>query len=570
MTTRRVHLLSILVFLLITFFLTVGRIGTSFRRFALLTPDLGVYASFAAAQENPALFTADPLLAHEENTNDYDMLYYPLVRALKGFFGNYGTASIALLPLCLFLHLLGFYIFGWVAFRNPWAALCTSLLLSAPLELTSLREYWGLTLDPLPRFLYQCLLPYVLAFALRFGRELKFWPLILAFTGLLTYVHPLGTPPWGAAIALGLWLAAPARRFRQKFGMLALAVLAFLVVIGPFLFTYLSGTRFGADTGAGYAQVADIVRERFPEGALQPQVSLLNFAREGWIGSSGILWYLVWLLALTGIAFSLLRSQDAEARFTLRTLAAWMAGILIGGAGLPILEHLIFARLQLFPPEIEVIRGLRYLVPLALFAGYYFLMHLRPPVGLRFELSSRLRDAIFAGLSLLFLLAWSLTGALNRTEMVAAVRQDLACLRQGRLVCPLPPKRTDLIDVLEAVQAHTPPGAPIFSEGQEVAVRYYALRPLVYSYKDGPPFAYTSHAQLVVWYDRYVQMTELERMRRFSFRRRGFLRDLAGFAGECGAQYLILQEPYQPGEYYPPALTLLYSNATYSLYSLSP
>lgn len=57
----KIHALPVAIFLLITFFLTAGRMGTSFRNFALLTPDLGVYASFAAAQEHPELFANDPL-----------------------------------------------------------------------------------------------------------------------------------------------------------------------------------------------------------------------------------------------------------------------------------------------------------------------------------------------------------------------------------------------------------------------------------------------------------------------------------------------------------------------------
>lgn len=96
------------------------------------------------------------------------------------------------------------------------------------------------------------------------------------------------------------------------------------------------------------------------------------------------------------------------------------------------------------------------------------------------------------------------------------------------------------------------------------------MRPLVFSYKDGSPLAYTNHAQLLDWYKQYVWMTELERMRRFPFRRKGYLKGIVEFAQDAGAEYVLLHEPYQPQKYYPPELTLLYTNSFYSLYVLSP
>ncbi len=568
---KATHGIHIVIFLLIALLLTAGRVGTSFRNFALLTPDLGVYASFAAAQEHPELFVNDPLLSRPENIHDYDLLYFPLVKGLKGLFGNYGTASIAFLPLCIFLHLLGFYLLGWEAFKSPWAALLISLLLSAPTVLKSLPGYWGLTLDPMPRSMYQSLLPFVLAFVLHYGREIKWWPACMALLALLTYVHPIGTPVWGLAVPLGLWLSARGSKFSARLRMLALSILVFIAILTPFLATYFAGTKWGVNTGADYEKVVGIVNERFPVGTLQPEISLFNFFfKEGVEGEIGPLWYVFWIASLAGLAVGLLWPPSDSARFVFRSLAGWMAGVLIGAAIIPIVEKKIFAHLRIFPPELELVRNLRYLVPLLLFALCYAVWVFKEPL-VRFFLRRHTPLSRWLGaIASLFLLLWVGVGTMQKQEFVEALRQNAKCFLQAQVICPLPPGQTDFIRVLDELQARTPPGARVFSEEQEVAVRYYALRPLVYSYKDGSPLAYTDHAALLSWHKQYVRMTELERMRRFPFRRKGYLKGLVDFAQDAGAEYVILHEPYRPENYYPSRLTCLYTNSSYSLYALTP
>ena len=201
------HALILFFFLALAIFLTMGAVGTAFRSFALLTQDLGVYATFAAAQDTPELFIRDPFLSNEKNVNSYNMLQVPLIKALKKVFGNYGTACAFLLPFFIFIHLTGYYVLGISIFKNPWAGLLLSLLISTPT--VTAYDYWGLILDALPRFLYQGLIPFLLALSIWRGSDLKWWPVILGGVGVLNYIHPLSTPPWTIAIMLALWVSAP-------------------------------------------------------------------------------------------------------------------------------------------------------------------------------------------------------------------------------------------------------------------------------------------------------------------------------------------------------------------------
>ncbi|MDQ2691120.1 MAG: hypothetical protein M3Y68_03730, partial [Chloroflexota bacterium] len=281
-------------------------------------------------------------------------------------------------------------------------------------------------------------------------------------------------------------------------------------------------------------------------------------------------WYAVWFLGLAGLFSGLIWRKNSEEYAHLRQIAAWMIGILIVGGLVPALEQVIFAYLERIPPEFEILKTLRYLVPLVLVAAVYALRLLSVEIQRRNVLTMKAATYLFLGTAILLLLAWGLSSQFRYPDFRNALRQNLTCWRQGKLVCPLPQISMDLIDVLDVVREDTPVGSRIFSEGQEVAVRYYALRPLVFTYKDGAPLAYTDQEQLLVWNEYSRAMEELVFIRKFSFRHRAFVRGIMELAQTTHADYLLLQEPFDAGKEYPEQLSLIYSNASYSLYELPP
>ncbi|HEX5809712.1 MAG TPA: hypothetical protein VFY25_13680, partial [Anaerolineales bacterium] len=355
MPTKKLHGFMLFLFVLVSIFLTVGRVGTAFDSFALLTPDLGVYATFAAAQETPELFVNDPFLSNEKNTNSYNMILVPLIKALKDVFGNYGTACAFLLPFFLFIHLTGWYVLGVSIFKSPWAGLLVSLLASTPL--LTYYDYWGLILDALPRFLYQGTIPFLLALSIWRGHELKWWPAILGGVGLLNYVHPLSTPAWALAVMLALWVSAGGMGFWQKARMMGVALLVLLLVLSPFVLNYVRSTIVETSNVVGYEQALAILQERFPTMDDPNPLSALAifFAGRRSIGFD-LLWYLIWLLGLGGLSVGLTWRKDSQEHTHLRQIAAWMVGILIIGGLVPVLERLVFAYLERLPPEFEILK----------------------------------------------------------------------------------------------------------------------------------------------------------------------------------------------------------------------
>lgn len=547
-------------------FLTLGRIGTAFRSFALLTPDLGVYASFAAAQDAPELFMEDPFLSNEKNINSYNMIYVPLVKKLQYVFGNYGTACVFLLPFAIFIHLTGYYVLGVSIFKNPWAGLLVSLLLSTPV--LTLYDYWGIILDALPRFLYQAMLPFLLALSILHGRDLKWWPVILGGIGVLNYVHPLSTPSWTVAVMLALWVSAPKLGFWKKTRMVGLSIIVLLLVLSPFVVNYVKSTLIETSNAIGYDETMAILQSHVVTMESSSPVSALVAFFRGRRGMDfDLTWFLVWLLGMAGIGFGLIWCRDSDDNAHARQIGAWLTGILVVSGFIPVLERILFAYLQRIPPEFEILRTLRYLTPLILLAAFYALWLAKDHFQ---KLTPTLSTYLFVGASVVLLVAWGMSSEPMRDMAYGILKQNVSCWLQGKIVCPLPQSSMDFIEAMDAIREQTPVGARIFSEGQEVAIRYYALRPLVFTYKDGSPLAYTDQEQLLTWNEQFERMDKLAFIRKFPFRHRAFVKGIMELAQDTGADYLLLQEPYDAELDYPRQLHLVYTNGHYSLYRMDP
>ncbi|MGZ9222979.1 MAG: hypothetical protein ACXW4Q_12800 [Anaerolineales bacterium] len=568
-SNNRLHALVMVFFLALAIFLTLGRVGTAFHSFALLTPDLGVYATLAAAHDAPELFANDPFLSNEKNVNNYNMIHVPLIRGLKHIFGNYGTACAFLLPFFIFIHLTGYYVLGVSIFKSPWAGLLVSLLLSTPSA--TLYDYWGLILDALPRFLYQGMIPFLLALSIWRGHDLKWWPVIMGGIGAINYIHPLSTPSWMIAFMLGLWVSAPKAGFWKKARMMGLSMIVLLLVLSPFIVNYVQSTILETSTVIGYDEIIAILQARFSTmGGPNPISPFLFFFIERQGRGLDLVWYIIWLLGISGIIFGLLYPPDSEKHAHVRQVAAWIMGILLVSGFVPILERIVFAYFERIPSQFEILRTLRYLVPLILLASFYAIWLTKDHLQKNRILSSTSSSYFFVGASLVLLVVWGLNSEAQRREFRGTVAQNLSCWLHAKIICPLPQRSMDFIAVMDVVREKTPLGSRIFSEGQEVAIRYYALRPLVFTYKDGAPLAYTDQKQLLKWNEQSKRMEDLAFIRKFPFRHRAFVRGIVKLAQNTQSEYLILSEPHRGDSDYPGQLSLVYSNAYYSLYRLNP
>ena len=511
--------LAVLTFLAFAGLYFLGRLQANYP-VVILTGDGGNIASYAAALDHPDWFKNDPALGDSNNIGIYATIHIPLIRALVRMTSDYGLAYAWLVLPQTFLQLLGFYILGRVLFKNCFWAFLLAFLTAMTVINIGLGEIWGVWQDALPRVTFQSLLPFLLALVLVWKDRPGRWPLLMVFAGLLVYVHPISAPAWGLAVLLSLWLLQPKdwNWRRRVMVMLGLGVL-FLTAITPFAVNYLSYR--GRDQAADYNTVMTILQAYSPANLLDVPAALGSFL---WNMTRNLLLP----VALVGFAATwLLKKND---RTSVKVVLLWMAGLFITGTLIPFGERMVEQQLQILPLETELVRCIRYFVPLFLLFWLWPLAELAPRL-----VNLQARRAVIA-LGIVLFVLW---GATNRPA-VRDMLQAVSCFSKARLVCTSPRPIDDLI---VALRTQTQPGEGVlfFNEdtaytSQTLSVRYAALRPLVYTLRDSGILGYSNRSALPGWLATTNQMESLRAMTDPQERLEG----LVPLAVSLKADYLVI------------------------------
>ncbi len=539
--------LAVLIFLVFSAWFFLGRMQGNFP-ITILTGDAGNIASYAAARDHPDWFTSDAVLGENSRFQVYATVHIPLIRALNRLTGDYGQASAWLVLPQTFLQLLGFYLLGRVLFKDRLWAFLLAFLTAMTVRSIGLGEIWGIWHDSLPRVVFQSLLPFLLVLVLIWKDHPARWPWLMVFAGLLVYVHPISAPAWGLAIWLSLWLLiphqwSPARRITILLGL----GLLFLVVIAPFAFNYLSYR--GIEPQLTYETVMPLLLATSPANLFDVPAAGMDFL---WQQTRSL------LIPLALVGFILTWRLKKNDRKEIRIVLTWMAGILITSILIPLVERFIESRFQILPIETEFLRGVRYFVPLLL------LFWLWPLASLT---AAARRWTARVGIFLIGIMCVGFWGATNRPA-IGDMIDVLDCFSKGKLVCVT---SSPLTDLLTAVQGSTRPGEGIFFYNQDLAatsqslsVRYAALRPLVYSYRDSGILGYGSRATLPAWLETTRQVETIRSLSDPVDQ----VEYLAMLALSLEARYLIYDQPLSeqdnatlPGE-------VLYQNELYTLIAL--
>ena len=545
----------ILVFVCYALIFTIGRVGDVFSRFGLLTGDAANYASFAASLDHPEFFVNDPLLHDPKFFAIYFVVHIPLLRLLNQVVGNYGTAFISMLFPMLLMQLLGFYILGKFLFRSQYWAFLLALITSVYVGL-NLGEFWGFYEDPLPRVFFQALLPYLLWAALKWGRNPVNWPLLMGGAGLLVYIHPVSAPVWGVAILIGLWFSYASDGAERKLAMATLAAGIFLLVMTPFIVNYMKNFAYG-DT-LNYSQVMEILTYRLVPGSLDIPLAITTFIGKITSSSTNIL-ILIWGVAGFGVV-AYLRRKTSGLSFSV-VLASWWAGLILMCVVFPLIEQEIARVLHRTPFEFDLIRGIKYFIPLLLINCLWTLSEI---CHMLMEYASKQRNMIYR-LSVLpvilvgigLLATWTIS---NGFMSNAYLKQGLDCWLQGEFNCQQ--INMDQLEFLDAIHRLTPPGAKILDD--DLAIRYYALRSLVYTYKDGATLGGVNHVALLKWAKQEEEMRYIVNMKDRVASQAAYV----AFARKYGADYLVLQKSGDSNSLYPVGTTLVFSNEYGSLFKI--
>ena len=507
--------------------------------FVYLSGDAGNIASYAAGLDHPELFAGDGMLGDPARLAFYRPLHVPLVRALARVAGDYGTAFISLLAPHVLLMALGFYVLGRVLFASRyWAALlAVANLMPVPLNLG---EFWGVYLDPLPRVTYQALLPFVLSLAIVWRERPARWPWLMLLAGALVYVHPVSAPAWSLALWLGLWSWRPPR-WSPAGRVARMLLLGALVPLAGahFALAVLDGRASGA---APFEAVYPVLRASLPRGYFDVSFALREFV-SGWSGLRA----LPWAWAACGLA--VLIRLGGRGRERLPVLGLWAVGLAAVSVLVPACEQQLLSRARL-PLAIDLIRGIRYCVPLMLLVALWPLAELHARAGRRGA-----RAAAAAGLALTACwIAWH-----PPREVGSAV----ACWAGGRVGCPAA-GWVEAREALDAIRRETPPGAPLLSTELALPIRYYALRPVVQDYRDLGILLYANHAGLPAWQRVFRERSRIAGIRDRARRLRAFL----ALAEETGAAYVLADATYLPAPGPAPPHALVWRNRVWALIRL--
>jgi len=513
--------------------------------------DAGNIISFAAALDHPEYFSGDALLNDLNNFRIYATVNIPFIRWLNQYTADYGLAFSYLLLPQIFIQLLGFYLLGRVLFKSRLWAFLFTMLVAMPIEI-NLEETWGITFDPVSRFSYQALIPYLLTLAYLWRAKPGRWIWIMLGAGVLVFVHPVSTPAWGLALWLGFIPFLPIGwSLRKRIGVMFALALLFLVATSPFVVNYL--THHVQGKSADYELVYYIMVNNFTKNLLNQPAAMLVFLTR--MFHSGIL-----LPSLLGLlTLWLLLRHD---RSTLKLVLLWVLGILLASMLLPWMEQSIERFYRIIPIETELVRSIRYLV-------FFMLIFCLWPLS---ELSRRLKSpparAIVIACGILITGLWMTAHHPN----LNVLSKTVDCLSQGYLVCV---SLSDDATLIEAIKEKTPQDARFFTSVANrfeltfgLAIRSVGLRSLVYTYKDRAMMVFSNNQALEQWLETYNNIGHIDDVHVGDYPEQ--FRQYLELAISLGADHLVIDFPPPPDVLQKYPLELIYQNSKYTLYKIDP
>lgn len=456
-----------------------------------LSGDAATITSIAAAYDHPELFKGDLLYGDNNLYKFYSTIHIPLIRFIEKFTNNYSLSYMLLIIPHIFFQLLGFYLLGRILFNNRFWALFLALITFIPISLD--QELWGIWI-PYARILFQTFLPYLWSLAFIWRNKPDKWIWLMIFSGLLVYVHPFSGLIWGFCIWLGFLFFIPKNKtILQKMSILLGLGLIFIIIIVPYTYIFLPSHQIGVSQE--YEFIIHILKTFFPPNIFDVPAVILGFIKITLM--NGVL--PIGFLSII-ILFYIKNKERSDINLTI----IWIFGILLVSIAIPFFERLIERIFRLIPIEVVLTRGLRYVYPLLLL---FFVWALN-------EIFQRARNrtisSVVIAIGILFLCIYGIS---QRDYFLFAWQKLDYLFFQGKPVCPLNEVKDKAIYL---INKSTPPGSKILAytwKGIETTefyeIRYAALRPLVFNFKDSGFLWYSNYEKLKVWYDIYWSLVKI-------------------------------------------------------------
>jgi len=544
---RLYDFIIILVFLLFAIVAHTGRTVAPPPEIDLRNCDAGNIASFCAALDHPELFKGDMLLGETKNFSFYRSAHIPLIRAINRITGSYGQAFLTLFGIHIFLFLTGFYLLGKLLLKSRfWAVLLSFVIITY--GGVGVWTYWGLWTEPIPRDTFASLLGFLWFFAIYTHKFPKYWPIVMGLAGLLLYVHPVSA----SIIAFSLWFAywwfVPNDWSNsRKITYLLFCGIIYCVVASPLIYNYFTNVE---NQGVIPLQIKEIIDYRKPSGLTPSDV--------GWAIKTFLFTVLIGCPTVSlGIFGVLILFSFSEWRNNIESkiVLLWAAGVIVyllfflGG-------DFAFAYITGRVPILYcLIRSIRYIIPISLILFMMGVLcverNCQNWIGKRFVYISIIVLSIY----------------LLNPLGIAKQQRMFPVLGAKSLITGYKPTQSPEAEAVAAVSKLTLPGSKIMPLGIDpLAIRYAALRPVVWAYKDGGALGKTNHEKLLKWYQIDQRIWKMREKAALAPEKTmiGFLQ----LSRELNAGYLLINNSnVKQDDVFPDKL--IWSNSSYSLYRIA-
>lgn len=491
-----------------------------------LWSDAATVASFAAANDHPENFVSDTLLGNPKDAAPYKLFPLPLLSVLTKLTGDYSLSLLILLPVSIFLQLLGFYLLGKRLFYNPIFGVVLSILCAVNIQYGA-GDYWGFFTDPQPRFMYQAVFPFVILLFFHFFEKPKYWPLVMLAAGVAGYIHFLSSPVLPFILWLGFFISKPeGLKFTKKLGFQAINAMVYLLTMIPVMPIFLQNTAEPEistinmiSQTASTVSNTNIVFERITSVAVS-YFNTLNIHRILIPFVLGIL-----------LVFLINRRQKRN----LLVISIWILGILFISLGFPFLFRPFEEFFTLLPITFDLTRELRYTYPL------YYIVVLFGMEGIILIFKEKVgwKRITVIGLLITGLAIWLVNSEkifnVSPYFFENPVAKEIKCLKEGRLFCPIP-ARLNEVEVMVYLRDHTPitnkvMAIPNYRLTEQI--RYGGLRTSSLSIGDTARlgFSATDFSNLTSMYEEYKSMKDPDKGKEFD--------QFVSFACKLDTDYLL-------------------------------
>lgn len=452
--------------------------------------DLQNYAQILDWQHNPSPFSTDPIAPSYTS--------FPGVPNFQTILASFlgGSAPISLLragAIGFFLHLISFYLLGRWLFIRPSAALLLTVVMSITVY-WAYGTFWGAThSDPVPRIFHASfwallLIPGIKALS---NSKLRIWVLFLA--GLGVAIHTVNGLVAGAMFFMAFLLNPVRPTFKKHIYESCLSLAAFALPTLAFLLSLHIEARPMPQDELDALNKIWLVRFDHDWGHLWSDLSqrLADYCFAPPLFSAGL------------ASFFFLRLKKSQLSPQLQGLLSLFPGFFAALTCVCLLVAAETATADLFHrPHMsqELLRGTRLLIPMAWFS-------ITAAVVI---LAKRLPHVVLPILTLLVLgtvLLVSQDKQILAARYILAQTTGLQCLENTN-ADRIRSENQAFIRAMNALRKQTRTGELVFTDTNEMAVRYYAHLNLAPIFKDALLLFYSRDLQTARLWLRLTQLLQ--------------------------------------------------------------